>query len=88
MIFLNNLILCNYHQFDEIENNNINLIYDNVLFWGPENIHNFNNSYFNKDTDEINIAFYSTASWLRNEQGNISKTDEYFQQIESERWEE
>jgi hypothetical protein len=79
-ILTNNLILCNYHQFDEIENNNINLIYDNVLFWGPENIHNFNNSYFNKDTDEINIAFYSTASWLRNEQGNISKTAEYFQQ--------
>lgn len=79
-ILTNNLILCNYHQYDEIENNNIQLIYDDLLFWGPENIHNFNNSYFKKDNHEINIAFYSTASWLRNEQGNISKTAEYFQE--------
>ena len=79
-ILTNNLILCNYHQFEEIENNNFSLIYDKVLFWGPENIFNFKNSYFKKDTDLVNIAFYSTASWLRNKQGNISKSAEFFEE--------
>lgn len=74
-IICNKLIICTAYQLDELEHYKETLIYDSHEFWGPERVCDFYEVYKNRNyTVRRNaIAFYSTASWVREKEGHIDQ---------------
>tara|TARA_Y100000813_G_C24155752_1_gene349627 strand:- start:584 stop:1933 length:1350 start_codon:yes stop_codon:yes gene_type:complete len=80
-IIADTIILCNFYQFEEINNLKENIIVNQILLWGPENSPKliFNPNLSNKLNS---IGFYSTASWLREKKNKISLVREYYKDEE------
>ena len=80
-IIADTIILCNFYQFEEINNLKESIIVNQILLWGPENSSKliFNPNLSNKLNT---IGFYSTASWLRKKKNKISLVREYFKDEE------
>lgn len=74
-ILTNKLVLCNAYQKEELNVYNSTLIYDTTEFWGPEQMTKVFDIYKDKKyTIQRNtIAFYSTASWVREMEGHMDQ---------------
>lgn len=74
-VLTNKLILCNAYQKEELEVYKTTLHYNEVEFWGPEQMTRVFDVYKKKNyTIQRNtIAFYSTASWVREKEGHMDQ---------------
>ena len=73
-ILSNELLLCNKYQFEEVKFYKSSIIVDNIRLVGPELSLNYNQLYdVNTKTVNHTIGFYSTASWVRNQEGQINQ---------------
>ena len=70
------LILCNYYQFEEINQIKSTISIKNIMLWGPENSSKLvpnSNNFIGLNT----IGFYSTAAWLRLKKKKVSLVSQY-----------
>lgn len=74
-ILCNKLIICNAYQYDEIEFYKNTMMFEKTEMWGPERVTDFYAIYKNKNfsIQRKVIAFYSTASWVREREGHIDQ---------------
>ena len=73
IIISDDIIFCDLYQLEEFNHHKENCIFNSFKVWGPENSSEFLSLYkTNKDLPEFDITFYSTASWVRVENGLIS----------------
>lgn len=73
-ILTNDLIICNYYQYEELIEYSNTTKYKKTIFWGPENSFQYNDLYkHNSSTKKNTIGFYSTGSWIRQKVGHIDQ---------------
>jgi hypothetical protein len=74
-IICDQLIICNAYQFGEKEYYKESILCDSTEMWGPERVTDFYSIYKNKNyaIRRNAIAFYSTASWVREKEGHLDQ---------------
>lgn len=72
IIISDDIIFCDLYQLEEFKYHKNKCIYNSFKVWGPENSSEYLSLYkTNNDLPEFDLTFYSTASWLRVENGSI-----------------
>jgi len=76
-IIASSLVLCNAYQIEEVIEFSNTIIVDEVLFWGPEKLHLYKELYKDNvlSSHSAAIGFYSSASWVRREEGDFEATN-------------
>ena len=79
-ILTNQIIVCNKYQQFEIDLFSDTIIFEGLKFWGPELSFRYIKTY-NKSviTPTNTIGFYSTASWIRNQDDEINQGIDFFE---------
>ena len=79
-ILTNQIIVCNKYQQFEIDLFSDTIIFEGLKFWGPELSFRYIKTY-NKSviTPTNTIGFYSTASWIRSQDGEINQGIDFFE---------
>jgi len=74
-IICDKLIICNAYQFEEQEFYKDSILCSEIEMWGPERVtdhyENYSSNYFKIKRNVI--AFYSTASWVREKEGHLDQ---------------
>jgi hypothetical protein len=71
----NKLIICNAYQYDELKYYGDTIICEETEMYGPERVTDYYEIYNNGDfqIQRNTIAFYSTASWVREKEGHLDQ---------------
>ena len=79
-ILTNQIIICNKYQKFEIDLFRDTIIFEGLMFWGPELSFRYVNTYNKLTITPANtIGFYSTASWIRNQKDQIYQGVDFFE---------
>lgn len=76
-ILSSSLVICNAYQEEEIKEYYSTIQVGELLFWGPERYQEISSLYLSKDEEppENVIGFYSSASWVRRENGDFEPSN-------------
>lgn len=73
-ILCDELIICNYYQYQELIHFQDSVKYNKTTFWGPENSFSYRDLYSSKaELTKNSIGYYSTGSWVRKKMGHIDQ---------------